>query len=214
MSTTLEQFVANGQAAQAAVDAALAENLDERLATLRKIAGELAEQNPAWTVFRREVLGADGLVRRLFPSPEARDFYRRSTTRLHVEGMLARLRDKSIDEAGEPTRVITVRLPASLHERLRMEAHDGHTSMNQLCITKLLQELPAEPQESGCQCPPGTVSRPEEPCGHYGSLRNGVVHCSYCHAGTVTDERPPFTIKCSGCARNVRVEPAEVKDGG
>ena len=36
--------------------------------------------------------------------------------------------------AAEPTRVITVRLPKSLHESLRAEAHDRKTSMNKLCI--------------------------------------------------------------------------------
>jgi hypothetical protein len=39
----------------------------------------------------------------------------------------------------EPTRVITVRLPKSLHESLRAEAHEKRTSMNKLCISKLLQ---------------------------------------------------------------------------
>ena len=31
------------------------------------------------------------------------------------------------------------RLPKSLHESLRHEAHERKTSMNQLCISKLLQ---------------------------------------------------------------------------
>jgi predicted HicB family RNase H-like nuclease len=39
----------------------------------------------------------------------------------------------------EPTRVITVRLPKCLHEALRAEAHEHRTSMNKLCISKLLQ---------------------------------------------------------------------------
>ena len=44
----------------------------------------------------------------------------------------------ALDEE-EPTRVITVRLPKSLHEALRVEAHEHQTSMNKLCISKLLQ---------------------------------------------------------------------------
>ena len=53
-----------------------------------------------------------------------------------------------MDDA-EPTRVITVRLPKSLHEALRVEAHEHRTSMNKLCISKLLQfidgqQVPAE----------------------------------------------------------------------
>ncbi|MGE3244133.1 MAG: hypothetical protein AB7I57_23920, partial [Pirellulales bacterium] len=37
--------------------------------------------------------------------------------------------------------VITVRLPKSMHEYLRTEAHDLRTSMNKLCISKLLQVI-------------------------------------------------------------------------
>ena len=36
-------------------------------------------------------------------------------------------------------RDITVRLPRSMHEMLRVEAHEHRTSMNKLCISKLLQ---------------------------------------------------------------------------
>jgi predicted HicB family RNase H-like nuclease len=50
----------------------------------------------------------------------------------------------------EPTRVITVRLPKSIHEALRAEAHSRQISMNKLCITKLLRTLDqlAEAEES------------------------------------------------------------------
>ena len=37
--------------------------------------------------------------------------------------------------------MITVRLPKSMHEYLRTEAHDLRTSMNKLCISKLLQVI-------------------------------------------------------------------------
>ena len=55
--------------------------------------------------------------------------------------MLSKLREKNaeVPVTDEPTRVITVRLPKSLHEALRAEAHTRQTSMNQLCISKLLQ---------------------------------------------------------------------------
>jgi predicted HicB family RNase H-like nuclease len=63
-----------------------------------------------------------------------------------IQQMLAKLRERSGAGADgkEPTRVITVRLPKSLHESLRAEAHDRKTSMNQLCISKLLQVIEAE----------------------------------------------------------------------
>ena len=46
--------------------------------------------------------------------------------------------------------MITVRLPKSLHEALRDEAHEHRTSMNKLCISKLLQFIDSEqvPTES------------------------------------------------------------------
>ena len=55
--------------------------------------------------------------------------------------MVAKLRERSGTQSDnrEPTRVITVRMPKSLHESLRAEAHDRKTSMNKLCISKLLQ---------------------------------------------------------------------------
>lgn len=43
----------------------------------------------------------------------------------------------------EPTRIVTVRMPKSLHEQLKAEAHERRTSMNQLCINKLLRPEPA-----------------------------------------------------------------------
>ncbi len=45
------------------------------------------------------------------------------------------------DNGSEPTRVITVRLPRSLHLALKDEAQARGTSMNQLCIVKLVQAL-------------------------------------------------------------------------
>jgi predicted HicB family RNase H-like nuclease len=41
----------------------------------------------------------------------------------------------------EKTRVITVRLPESLHTSLQHEAAQLNTSMNKLCISKLLQVI-------------------------------------------------------------------------
>ena len=60
-----------------------------------------------------------------------------------IQKLLVRLREKrsNVDVETEPTRVITVRLPKSMHEYLRTEAHDLRTSMNKLCISKLLQVI-------------------------------------------------------------------------
>jgi predicted HicB family RNase H-like nuclease len=103
------------------------------------------QQQPDWITFFREVLGVDGLVRRLFASPEELAAFEKTAQYAEIQHMLARLRERGgMGEGKEPTRVITVRLPKSLHESLRAEAHDRKTSMNQLCISKLLQVIEAE----------------------------------------------------------------------
>ena len=59
-----------------------------------------------------------------------------------IQKMVAGLRTRKAGGGkNEPTRVITVRLPESLHEALKAEASDHNTSMNKLCISKLLQVL-------------------------------------------------------------------------
>ena len=119
---------------------------EDRRVTAQRIAAEMFQQQPDWIAFFREVLGVDGLVRRLFASPEEMAAFEQTEEYSEIQQMLAKLRERSGAGADgkEPTRVITVRLPKSLHESLRAEAHDRKTSMNQLCISKLLQVIEAE----------------------------------------------------------------------
>jgi predicted HicB family RNase H-like nuclease len=49
----------------------------------------------------------------------------------------------------EPQRVITVRLPKSLHESLKVEAHARNISLNELCKMKLQLDIPGAEHE-GC----------------------------------------------------------------
>lgn len=116
---------------------------EERLQTATRIADKMFQQQPDWITFFREVLGVDGLVRKLFTTPEELAEFEKTAQYAEIQAMVARLREKSgaAAEGKEPTRVITVRLPKSLHESLRAEAHDRKTSMNQLCISKLLQVI-------------------------------------------------------------------------
>ena len=124
---------------------------EERKQAAQRIAAEMFQQQPDWIVFFREVLGVDGLVRKLFPNPDDLGAFEKTAEYEEIQQMLAKLRERNgaLDNGKEPTRVITVRLPKSLHESLRAEAHDRKTSMNQLCISKLLlvmegEEAPAE----------------------------------------------------------------------
>ena len=111
-----------------------------------RVAGEMFRQNPDWVTFFREVLGVDGVIRRLFSNPDEMDAFEQSLEYAEIQQMVAKLRERSKHqtESNEPTRVITVRLPKSLHESLRAEAHQRRTSMNQLCISKLLQIIDNE----------------------------------------------------------------------
>jgi predicted HicB family RNase H-like nuclease len=118
-------------------------NEEERRQTAQRIAGEMFNQQPDWVTFFREVLGVDGLVRKLFSTPEELAAFEKTEEYTEIQAMVAKLRERSDNQAEgkEPTRVITVRLPKSLHESLRAEAHERKTSMNQLCISKLLQVI-------------------------------------------------------------------------
>jgi len=110
------------------------------------VAERLYQQNPDWVTFFREILGINGAVRQAFPDPESLSQFEQSEEFTKIQHMLAKLRERRGDaaESKEPTRVITVRLPKSLHESLRTEAHERHTSMNKLCISKLLQIVDEE----------------------------------------------------------------------
>ena len=119
---------------------------EDRKHTAQRIAHEMFHQQPDWITFFREVLGVDGLLRKLFNSPEELAAFEKTPEYAEIQLLLARLRERTgaAADGKEPTRVITVRLPKSLHEALKTEAHDRKTSMNQLCISKLLQVIDAE----------------------------------------------------------------------
>jgi predicted HicB family RNase H-like nuclease len=119
---------------------------EERKQTAQRVANEMFGHQPDWITFFREVLGVDGLIRRLFTTPEELAAFEKTQEYSDIQQMLAKLRERTGSGADgkEPTRVITVRLPKSLHESLKTEAYDRKTSMNQLCISKLLQVIDGE----------------------------------------------------------------------
>jgi len=88
-------------------------------------------QNPDWVTFFREVLGVDGAARKTFPTYDELSTFEQSDEFDKIQKLLVKLREKrpSADTESEPTRVITVRLPKSMHE---------------LCISKLLQVIGEE----------------------------------------------------------------------
>lgn len=120
--------------------------MNDKCQEVLRIAEELYRQNPDWMTFFREILGLEGVMRRSFPTPPELFEFERSPQYREVQNMLAMLRERRgvKPKEEEPTTVITVRLPKSLHDALRVEAHERKTSINRLCIAKLLQAIDGE----------------------------------------------------------------------
>ncbi len=120
-----------------------AEPFESRCLKVLQVAKSMFQRNPDWVTFFREVLGVSGAARNVFTTNQEYLAFEQSNEFTQIQQMVASLRSRKIPGAGhdEPTRVITVRLPESLHEALKAEATDHRTSMNKLCISKLLQVL-------------------------------------------------------------------------
>lgn len=130
-----------------------------------EVAESLFAAKPDWVTFYREILGLGGIVRRKYRSLRALSKFEQTDAYRQVQQMLTQLRklrrtpkeeESQKAEEGpeiqevqevqeeEPTRVITVRIPKSLHDALRLEAFEHRTSLNKLCISKLLQFIDNE----------------------------------------------------------------------
>ena len=98
------------------------------------VAKDLFQRNPDWVTFFREVLGVNGAARDQFRTNEEYLRFEQTDEYSQIQQMVSNLRSRKIPGAGhnEPTRVITVRLPESVHEALKVEASDHKTSMNKL----------------------------------------------------------------------------------
>jgi predicted HicB family RNase H-like nuclease len=136
------------------------EGFTGRCQKVLQVAKPLFHEKPDWVTFFRETLGVKGAARAVFPSQEEYVLFEQSAEFSEIQKMVASLRTrKAGGSKNEATRVITVRLPESLHEALKAEASDHNTSMNKLCISKLLQVLIEN--EKAAKNPP--VPRPSKP---------------------------------------------------
>jgi hypothetical protein len=99
-----------------------------------------------WVEYYREILGVDGVLRHLCPSPGQMAQFAKTEEYRRIQRTLTALRARRANDssATEPTAVITIRLPASVHEALKTEADEHHTSLNRLCISKLIQIVDEE----------------------------------------------------------------------
>lgn len=119
------------------------ESVDSQATSVLQVAERLHAMGPDWVVFFREVLGVEGIVRRSFPSATALAHFECSPQYARIREMLDDLRNRQRERPAsrEAQRVVTVRMPRSLHESLKAEADDMRVSINTLCISKLLKLL-------------------------------------------------------------------------
>ncbi|MCO8121970.1 hypothetical protein NHH03_09500 [Stieleria sp. TO1_6] len=110
------------------------------------LAEEAFAKTGSWVIFFREVLGVSGIVQKLFPDAEEQNRFINGPDYATLHEMLAAIRsqDQSKSDSAEPERMITIRIPRSLHELLRQESEECGLSINKLCISKLL--LPTNPR--------------------------------------------------------------------
>lgn len=108
-----------------------------------EVAERLYAMNPEWVVFFKEMLGVEGIVRRTFSEPDALMRFECSPQYARVREMLddLRARQNARQAQRESLRVVTVRMPKSLHETLKSEAEQMQVSVNTLCVAKLMKLL-------------------------------------------------------------------------
>jgi predicted HicB family RNase H-like nuclease len=116
---------------------------EDRCHWVQQVAAELFGVAPTWTAFFRETLGVDGVAHQVFPEASEYRKYEASETHGKLLEMLTVLRSRDLPDCdpSEPQRMITVRIPKSLHDSLCKESNDLKVSMNKLCITRLLQRV-------------------------------------------------------------------------
>lgn len=130
-----------------------------------QVAERLHAMDPEWVVFFREILGVDGVVRRAFPDSDSLVRFECSPQYARIREMLDSLRSRQQERLSdrEPQRVVTVRMPRSLHESLKSEAEGMRTSINSLCISKLMKLLDEEERRGLAGGRPDGGQAPAEP---------------------------------------------------
>ena len=121
-------------------------SLDQRREAVTQ-ALRLSRDMRDWEIFFKQVMGVDGLIYQLFPTSQQRRQFETTPEYVEIQHILAEMRSRPQKRNlpdREKTKMITVRLPESLHISLMQEANELNTSMNKLCISKLLQIIDKE----------------------------------------------------------------------
>lgn len=107
------------------------------------VANDLFGNAPTWVCFYREFLGGSGMIHMIFTDDDEFGRFLRTDQYHQIQQMLTALRSRDLPEndPNDPQRMITVRLPKSLHEAMCDEAGRLNISVNRLCISRMLQLL-------------------------------------------------------------------------
>lgn len=117
-------------------------SMAEKAAEVYAVAERLFAKKLDWVDFFNKVMGAQGTLVAAFPNKEQQAEFLATREYAAIQQMIAKLRENEDEKKKKPkktTRMITVRLPADLHAALQAEADRYQTSVNKLCISKLLQ---------------------------------------------------------------------------
>ena len=103
---------------------------------------------PSSIYFFEQILSNEGIMQKQFVNPTEIQAFLKSPEYKSIFSMQNELQSKDDQSDSKiDTSVITVRLPVKLHESLKSEAHDHHTSLNKICVRKLLFPLICEKVE-------------------------------------------------------------------
>jgi hypothetical protein len=116
-------------------------SFEDRAAAALRDANLLALQRPSYIDFWRAVFAPQGIVDVLFPTRYERERFEATAACRQCLVLLGRLR--TANDRANAARMITVRLPADLHEVLKADASERQVSLNRHCLDKLMAPLPA-----------------------------------------------------------------------
>ena len=94
-----------------------------------------------WSELHNAVYGVGGKLGELFPTQSARTAFAKCREFKAVADLIGSLR--GLSEKEMPSGKFVLRLPASLHAALLVEAKSEGVSLNQLCMAKLATQLQA-----------------------------------------------------------------------
>jgi len=144
LAQELKQFTAVANQLRATL--VPAPSFEQRCRQAFDVANDLFTNAPTWVCFYRELMGGNGLLHTLFDSNKDFGAFLRTDQHHQIQSMLTALRSRDLPEndPNDPQRMITVRLPKSLHEAMCEEAGRLNISVNRLCISRMLQLLDPE----------------------------------------------------------------------